>query len=119
MQVLVVDDNQGITELLSTFLKAKGFDSHTANDPRKGLELIKEKKFDAVLLDINMPELSGIDIIKTLEKEKILKDQKIHIFSAVAFTTNEIQDLLKKEGVKGSLKKPVQFSQLLGAITCE
>ena len=57
---------------------------------------------------LRMPEFSGIDIIQTLEREKILKDQKIVIFSATAFTTNQINDLLKKEGIHGCLKKPIQ-----------
>ncbi len=118
MKILIIDDNKDVTDLLSIFFKKKGFDSFATNDPKKGLELIKEKKYDTILLDIHMPEFSGIDIIEALEREKILKDQKIHIFSAVSFTTNQIQDLLNKEGIQGRLKKPVQFNQLLGAITC-
>ncbi len=70
MKVLIVDDNQDITGLLSKFLKAKGFDNVVTNDPRDGLERIKEEKYDVVLLDISMPEFSGIDIIQTLEKRK-------------------------------------------------
>jgi len=117
MKVLVVDDNESITGLLSKFLKAKGFENVVENDPRDGLERIKEEKYDVVLLDISMPELSGIDIIQTLEREKILKDQKIVIFSATAFTTTQINDLLKKKGVHGCLKKPIQLSELLTVIT--
>ncbi|MFB5607832.1 MAG: response regulator [Candidatus Nitrosomaritimum yanchengensis] len=117
MKVLIVDDNQDITGLLSKFLKAKGFENVVTNDPRDGLERIKEEKYDVVLLDISMPEMSGIDIIQTLEREKILKDQKIVIFSATAFTTSQINDLLKKEGIQGCLKKPIQLNELLTAIT--
>jgi len=117
MQILIIDDNQDITGLLSKFLKEKGFDNVVTNDPRDGLERIKEKKYDVVLLDISMPEFNGIDIIETLEREKILKDQKIVIFSATAFTTTEINDLLKKEGIHGCLKKPIQLHELLTAIT--
>jgi DNA-binding response OmpR family regulator len=117
MQVLIVDDNQDITGLLSKFLKAKGIENRVTNDPLDGLERIKEKQYDVVLLDISMPEFSGIDIIKTLEKEKILKEQKIIIFSATAFTTTQINDLLKKEGIQGCLKKPIQLNELLTAIT--
>ncbi len=117
MKVLIVDDNQDITELLSKFLKAKGFESVVTNDPRDGLERIKEEKYDVVLLDISMPEFSGINIIQTLEREKILKDQNIIIFSAVALTTNELNDLLKKDGIQGCLKKPIQLNELLTAIT--
>jgi len=117
MKVLIVDDNQDITCLLSRFLTAKGFDSEITNDPRDGLERIKEEKYDVVLLDISMPEFSGIDIIQTLEREKILKDQKIVMFSATAFTTSQTNDLLKKEGIQGCLKKPIQLHELLTAIT--
>jgi DNA-binding response OmpR family regulator len=106
MQVLIVDDNQDITGLLSRFLKAKGIENRVTNDPLDGLERIKENQYDVVLLDISMPEFSGIDIIKTLEKEKILKEQKIIIFSATAFTTTQ-----------GCLKKPIQLNELLTAIT--
>ena len=87
------------------------------NNPYDGLDRIKEEKYDMVLLDISMPEFSGIDIIQTLEKEKILKDQKILIFSATAFTTSQVNDLLKKDGIKGCLKKPIQLNELLTAIT--
>ena len=117
MSLLIVDDNQDITDLLSKFLTSKGFDNVVTNDPRDGLERIKEEKFDVVLLDISMPEFSGIDIIKKLEREKILKDQKILIFSAVAFTTKETNDLLKKDGIQGCLKKPIHLNELLTAIT--
>ena len=117
MKVLIVDDNKDITGLLSKFLKAKGFENVVTNDPRDGLEKIKGEKYDVVLLDISMPDFSGIDIIQTLESEQILKDQKIVIFSATAFTTGQINDLLKKEGIKSCLKKPIQLNELLTAIT--
>ncbi|MDH3611568.1 MAG: response regulator [Nitrosopumilus sp.] len=118
MKVLVVDDNQDITCLLSKFLKAKGFENVVTNDPKDGFQKIKDGNYDTVLLDISMPEFSGIDIIQKLEQDKILKDQKIVIFSANAFTTKEIDQLVKKEGVHGVLKKPIALNQLLATITC-
>ena len=117
MKVLIVDDNQDITNLLSTFLKAKGFDNVVANDPKEGLEQIKGEKYDVVLLDISMPEFSGLEIIHTLERENILKSQKIVIFSAVALTSIEINELLEKEGIQECLKKPILLKDLLMSIT--
>lgn len=116
MKILIVDDNQDVSELLSIFLKRKGFDNVIINDPRIALEHIKEEKYDIVLLDISMPHISGIEIIKRLEKERILKEQKIIILSAVAFTTNQINDLLNKEGVHSCLKKPIRLNELLTVI---
>lgn len=116
-KVLLIDDNIEITGLLSKFLKAKGYDNEITNNPLDGLEKIKNEKYDYIFLDIHMPELSGFDIIKNLESEDILKDQKIIIFSAHDFKAAEIKELLKKEGIKGYLKKPIQLKALLATIT--
>ncbi len=116
-KVLLIDDNIEITGLLSKFLKAKGYDNEITNNPLDGLEKIKNKMYDYVFLDIHMPELSGFDIIQNLESENILKDQKIIIFSAHDFKAGEITELLKKEGIEGYLKKPIQLNALLATIT--
>ena len=118
MKVLVIDDNQEITCLLSRYLNAKGIENNVTNDPIDGLKKIKEENYDTVLLDISMPEFSGIDIIHTLEREKRLQNQKIVIFSAISFTDMEIHHLLKKEGVEMCMKKPINLDQLLTSITC-
>jgi len=117
MKVLLIDDNQDITCLLSKFLEAKGFENLVTNDPRDGLERIKEGKYDVVLLDMSMPGFSGFDIIQTLEREQILKNQKIIIFSALTFANLQVAELLKKDGIHGCLKKPIQLKELLTAIT--
>ena len=116
MRILLIDDNPDITDLLSKFLKAKGYANVVTNDPRDGLDRIRNEKYDVIFLDIHMPELSGIDIIQALETEKILKDQKIVIFSAHNFTAIEIKELLEKDGIEACLKKPIQLNELLTAI---
>ena len=116
MRVLHIDDNQDITNLISEMVASLGFDYFVTNNPREGLELIKKEKFDRILLDMHMPELSGMDIIQALEKEKILKDQKIVILSGFSFNYNQKKDLLKMEGVHDLLKKPIEFNELLSAI---
>ncbi|MDH3676779.1 MAG: response regulator [Nitrosopumilus sp.] len=118
MKVLLIDDNQDITGLLSKFFRIEGFENVVTNDPRNGLERIKKEKYDVILLDISMPEFSGWDIIHALEKEKILKDQKIIIFSADSFTKSKVNALLKKKGIHGYLEKPIQLDKLLTEITC-
>jgi len=117
MKVLLVDDNHDITDLLSKFLKAKGFQNVVANDPYDGLERIKNEKFDVILLDMSMPEFSGVDIIDALDREEILKDQKIIIFSAISLTSSQISSLSKRKGIHCCLKKPIELDKLLSAIT--
>ena len=118
MKVLIIDDNPETTTLLSRYLTAKGIENTATNDPIDGLNRIKDGKYDSVLLDISMPDFSGIDIIHSLEREHILVNQKIIIFSAVSFTDMEIHHLLQKEGVKMCMKKPVPLAQIVSSITC-
>ena len=118
MKVLVIDDNQEITCLISRYLESKGIETDVCNDPMDGLKKIEEEHYDTVLLDISMPEFSGIDIIHTLERERKLQNQKIVIFSAISFTDSEIHHLLQKEGVEVCIKKPVKLDNLLTTITC-
>ena len=116
MKILLVDDNKDITIMLSKFLNSKGFETVVANDPMEGLRHIQQEKFDVILLDISMPEISGFNIIDTLATDDILKDQNIFIFSANSFSAIQIKGLLRRDGINGCLKKPVQLDELLTAI---
>ena len=98
MKVLLVDDNKTITGLVTEFLQEKGVKIEVANDPRKGLQLIRDRKYDYVFLDNHMPGLYGVDIINKLEDEKILKNQKIIIFSGDDFSSKDLDELRNKEG---------------------
>lgn len=117
MKILIIDDNQDITEMLSRYLSVKGFDCVTTNDGLNGLNLIKKERYDTVFLDISMPNFGGMDVIAALEKENMLKDQRIVIFTASSITNEQLQALLEKDGVESCLKKPVQLSELIMTIT--
>lgn len=61
-KVLIVDDDKDISDLISLVLKKEGIDSTIVNDSTKVPELIEKDYFDLILLDIMMPELSGIEV---------------------------------------------------------
>ena len=83
MTILLVDDNPDITDLVSKFLKCKGYENIISNNSTEGLKKILNESFDYILLDIHMPELSGLDIIQKLEEENKLDQLKIVIFSEI------------------------------------
>ena len=109
---MIVDDNETITSALSKYLSFKNFDCKVANDGRNGLEMIKTGSFDVVLLDLAMPDFTGYDIIDELEKENILKDQKIIVLTATLFDEDSINEL-KKRGVHSVQNKPMEISTLI------
>ncbi|MBI5409249.1 MAG: sigma-54-dependent Fis family transcriptional regulator [Nitrospirae bacterium] len=70
-RILVIDDEASIRELLKDFLLAKGFEIATAEDGETGLNLLKEEKFDLLLLDLMMPGMNGMDILRNIASEKM------------------------------------------------
>ncbi|HZT34308.1 MAG TPA: response regulator, partial [Nitrososphaera sp.] len=75
MKILVIDDSPDITDLLVKVLTAVGHDVSSSGSGREGLALINSGHFDAVFLDIAMPDFSGLDVINELVKEGKLKDR--------------------------------------------
>jgi len=117
MKILVVDDDKQTTSMLSKFFNYEGHPTVVTNDPMEGLQLIQHEKFDVILLDIYMPEFNGLNIIKILATNEVLKDQNIFIFSGVDYYENQIKDMLTRDGINGFLKKPIELDKLLTTIT--
>lgn len=117
MKILVVDDNKSIARSLEKYLKVKGYDVSVCNDGYDGLKLIQNEKWDAVLLDLCMPGYSGIDVIDELEKNNMLKDKHIFLFTASSIPEYVIAELLKKDGIKSCLKKPLSLAKIVQTIS--
>jgi CheY-like chemotaxis protein len=113
--VLIIDDNQSITTMLSRFLELKGHSCSISNTSRNGLALLEKQRFDVVLLDLSMPEFTGFDVIDTLVEKKLIEDQNIIVCTAKSLQPSEIETLLKK-GVKACLEKPMKLTELLAII---
>jgi len=115
MKILIVDDNTSITGLLSKVLKFQGIESDVSNDGRNGLDLIERNKYDAVILDISMPEFTGIDVVNALNESGKIKENKIIILSASIRSDKDLL-ALKEKGVHSVLKKPVEIDTLLSIL---
>ena len=81
-KILVVDDEVDVTELLSYNLKQRGFVSQSVNDPKQALEVAKTFKPDLIVLDIMMPEVSGLQVCRMIRQESTLKGIPIIFLSA-------------------------------------
>ena len=111
MKVLAIDDNKEITDMLSLYFETQGIDFKAVNDGKQGLESIRNLDSNLVLLDLAMPNFSGVDVIDYLKKENLIESRNIIIFTASSVSNDLFEDL-KKIGVKGILKKPVDMNDL-------
>ena len=66
MRVLLIDDDAELTDLLARFLEQDGFAVSVAHDGGQGLDAIRKERFDLVVLDVMMPDMSGMDALRTL-----------------------------------------------------
>ncbi len=115
VKVCIIDDNTSITGMFSKLLKMEGHDVVIANGGRAGLALLDNDIFDATILDISMPEFSGIDVVDALNKSGRIKEQKIVILTASS-SPNEDLEKLKEKGVREVLKKPIQLDSLVATL---
>ena len=114
-KILIVDDNEQITKMLTTFLELKEQSCTVANDGKEGLKIIKENNHDVILLDLAMPEFDGYAVIKDLEDNNLLKDHKIIVFTASTITQEELDKLVER-GVNSYILKPIDIDTLLSKI---
>lgn len=115
MKVLLIDDNKDITTMLSKYFINKGHSCSVSNDSHNGLSMIEANQYDIVLLDLTMPDFSGVDIVDALYKSG--KMGKLNIVALTASSVSSDNDeYLKKRGVKAILKKPMDPDELLDYI---
>jgi DNA-binding response OmpR family regulator len=108
-RILVVDDEESLRLSLKFKLKSAGFDVDTAIDGEEALEKLKSKPVDVVLLDINMPRMSGIEAL-TIIRQTYPQTEAIMLTGFADFST-AIECL--KIGAKDYLVKPVDTTELV------
>lgn len=112
MKLLLIDDNKDITTMLSKYFTIRGHSCSVSNNGRNGLNMITTSQYDAVLLDLAMPEFSGVDIVEELHKNG--KMQKLNIVALTASSpSTDVGEHLRKMGVHAVLKKPIDPDELL------
>ena len=115
MKLLVVDDSKDITDVLMVYCESKGVECTVVNAGNDGLEVIRNNSnFDLILLDLAMPEFSGLDVIKSLKNENLLERRNIVVFTASS--DRKVFEETERSGVKAIFKKPFSVDDLTALI---
>ena len=109
-RVLIVDDHEDNITHVSDFLTFKGCDVSVAQDGEKGVEMALEEDPDVILMDIQMPELSGVDAIRILREKEQTKNAKI--IAVTARATEKDRKLCMDAGADAYLSKPFKLKVL-------
>ncbi len=114
-KILIVDDDPNIRILLSLNIGAAGYETFTAENGLKGLELIKQDKPDLIVLDVMMPQMDGWEICKIIKDHSDLQSIKILMLTAKNAERDKMigRHILKADDY---MTKPFDITELLQSI---
>ena len=107
-KVLVVDDEKGVRDLLHSFLKTEGYQAILASNGKEAIELAKSETPNAILLDVNMPDIDGVETCRRLRAEE--QTRYIPVIMVTAFGTTETE--ATDAGVDDFVNKPFELKGL-------
>lgn len=113
MKILICEDNQLAAKTLTFVLGKEGFDLETADDGNKSLLLMKKNIYDLILVDIHLPFLSGLELIKFLRMD-LKMNTPVIVLSA--FSEPQMQHQARELGISGYLVKPFKLTDLMDRI---
>lgn len=112
-RILVVEDDAGVRDLVCTRLSLAGFETHTARNGAEGLTRARELRPDAMVLDINMPQMDGFGVLRALK----VQNRQVPTLVLTARHAAEDVRLAISLGAKDYLTKPFNEQQLLARIS--
>ncbi len=122
MRILIIDDDiSAATTLKALLMSQENFDIDVVYAGREGLnKMIAEPAYDLLILDIMMPDFSGIEVCRAMAANEKLKQIPVMLASALPITSKELGDLMAEfkalNVVKGVLEKPFVVEDLLAEI---
>lgn len=112
MKILIIDDERSILETLEMFLTEKGYQVHTEESGREGLEAVRRDPPDVVILDIRLPGLDGLEVLRRIREER----PSLSVIMITAYHDMETTIRAMKLGAYEYIHKPIDVDELEIAI---
>jgi CheY-like chemotaxis protein len=116
-RILAVDDQKVITDMVGEILKSSSYSCVAVNSGQECIDMLKNEKFDLVLLDLAMPEMSGLEVLSFLGENPHTRPHNIVIFTASPeYTEKDLKKATEWYGAIERVMKPFTEDQLLAVI---
>ena len=113
-KVLIVEDNELNMKLFHDLLEAHGINTVQARDGRNVLDIARTEKPDLILMDIQLPEVSGLDVTKWLKDDDELKS--IPVIAVTAFAMKGDEQKIREGGCEDYISKPISVTKFLETV---
>jgi len=112
--VLIVEDNELNMKLFHDLLDAHGYDTLQTNDGMKALSLARDHHPDLILMDIQLPEVSGLEVTKWIKEDDSLKD--IPVVAVTAFAMKGDEEKIRDGGCEAYIAKPISVGKFIETV---
>ncbi len=112
--VMIVEDNELNMKLFNDLLKANGYEVVGTRDGRKAVELAREHKPDLILMDIQLPEVSGLDVTAWLKDDDELSG--IPVIAVTAFAMKGDEERIREGGCEAYISKPISVAKFIETV---
>jgi two-component system cell cycle response regulator DivK len=113
-KVLIVEDNELNMKLFDDLLGAHGFDTVKTRDGTKVLEIARAEMPDLIIMDIQLPEVSGLEVTQRLKADDQLK--KIPVVAVTAFAMKGDEDRIRQGGCEDYVSKPISIIDFMKVV---
>ena len=113
-RILIVEDNELNMKLFSDLLDAHGYETAQTREGLRALDIAKSFKPDLILMDIQLPEVSGLEVTKWLKDDKTLS--KSPVVAVTAFAMKGDEKRIREGGCVGYIAKPITVSSFLATV---
>ncbi len=113
-RVLVVEDNELNLRLFCDLLSAHGYQSEPVRDGRDALERARDFAPDLIIMDIQLPHVSGIDLIAAIKDDAMLK--AIPVMAVTAYAGRGDEERIRAAGAEGYISKPISVIRFIEAV---
>ena len=113
-KVLVVEDNELNMRLFCDLLEAYGYQTYQCRDGAKAVEIARRELPDLIIMDIQLPEVSGLEVTKWLKDDEEL--HAIPVIAVTAFAMKGDEDRIRQGGCEGYISKPISVPDFIQTI---
>ena len=112
--VLIVEDNELNMKLFHDLLEAHGYDTVGTRSGIEALELARTHRPDLILMDIHLPEVSGLEVTKWIKDDPEL--HRIPVVAVTAFAMNGDEERIRQGGCEAYLSKPISIARFMETV---
>src|SRR5215470_16366819 len=112
--VMIVEDNELNMKLFHDLLAAHGYRTLQTRTGMEALKLAREHRPDLILMDIQLPEVSGLEVTKWLKDDELLCD--IPVIAVTAFAMKGDEERIRRGGCEAYISKPISIVSFLDAV---